>query len=182
MSIMKKTFFYGAIITVIGICLFLVFKKPKWQTTPTSEVQQAASLQMTNTSQPSQNISVAPAQSAQIQIPASNESMQQKLGSLSNAVQNLSTQVHGQIEFYGKVIDENNQPIEGANIEFVWAQMFPLPEGTPSTNVISDREGLFSLSGAFGARLGVHVSKAGYYYVRNLNVDSFSYSTLPCPA
>lgn len=107
-----------------------------------------------------------------------NEILQHKLESLSNAVQNYSAQVNNRIEFYGKVIDENNQPIEGASVEFVWAQMWPLPEGTPSTNIISNSEGLFSLAGVVGARLGVHVAKNGYDNVNNLNSHEFSYSTL----
>jgi len=105
--------------------------------------------------------------------------MQQKIESLSNAVQNYSRQVHGQIEFYGKVVDESNQSIEGANIEFVWAHIWPLAEGTSSTNTISDSEGLFSLAGVVGANLGVQVSKNGYYNVRSLNNEEFNYSSLP---
>jgi len=56
--------------------------------------------------------------------------------------------------------------------------MWPLPEGTPSTNIISNSEGLFSLAGVVGARLGVHVGKNGYDNVNNLNSHEFSYSTL----
>lgn len=83
------------------------------------------------------------------------------------------------IEFYGKAVDESNQPIEGAKIEFAWIHFFPPPEGIISTNVISDQQGLFSLSGVIGASLNVRISKDGYYKVTSLNRTNFTYSTLP---
>jgi predicted transcriptional regulator YdeE len=82
------------------------------------------------------------------------------------------------VEFYGKVIDGNNQPVEGANVEFVWVHLFPPPKDTPGTNVITDRQGLFSLSGVIGSGLSVHVSKDGYYNIKSLNRDTFNYYTL----
>jgi hypothetical protein len=182
---MKRTIFYGAIIIVIGVCLFLVFSKHERQVAQTPEMQPTNSSQITNQLKPSQSVLItpppksAPRQPVQAINPATNESTQQRLQSLSNAVQNWSAQVHGQIQFYGKVVDENNQPIEGAGVQFVWAHVWPLPEGTPSTNVISDQEGLFSLSGIIGSSLGVHVSKEGYYDVRSLDNDNFNYSSLP---
>jgi hypothetical protein len=81
------------------------------------------------------------------------------------------------IEFYGKAVDESNQPIEGAKIEFTWIHFFPPPQGAISTNAISDQQGQFSLSGVIGVSLNVRVSKDGFYDVKNLNRTNFAYST-----
>jgi hypothetical protein len=81
------------------------------------------------------------------------------------------------IEFYGKAIDESNQPIEGAKIEFAWIHFFPPPEGEIRTNIISDQQGQFSLSGVTGVSLNVHASKDGYYDMASLNRTNFAYST-----
>ena len=94
---------------------------------------------------------------------------------LSNTVQRWSEQVQHPIEFYGKVVDDNGQAVQGANIEFIWAQIYP--EGSFKTNALTDSGGLFSLRNVTGARLVVYVNKPGYDYVEGLNESSFSYST-----
>jgi len=67
--------------------------------------------------------------------------------------------------------------VEGAEIEFVWMHVYP--EGSFKTNAVSDAAGLFLLRGVKGAKLGVHVSKAGYRLIRSLNQESFGYSSAP---
>jgi hypothetical protein len=69
------------------------------------------------------------------------------------------------IEFYGRVIDDQSQPVEGANIRFQWTDLSP--HGTSEYTTLSDSEGLFQLSGATGKNLGVQVRKEGYkhYYL-----------------
>lgn len=69
------------------------------------------------------------------------------------------------IEFFGKVIDENNQPVAGATIECAWSGT---PEkyggdGVGHRTLTSDSSGLFSLTGVEGKGMTVHVSKEGYY-------------------
>jgi hypothetical protein len=65
------------------------------------------------------------------------------------------------IDFYGKVVDENSNPIAGANVGFGWSET-PTEEGERRTNTLSDREGLFSLRDQRGPSLDVSVSKPGY--------------------
>lgn len=66
------------------------------------------------------------------------------------------------IEFYGKVLDENGNPVEGVNIRFQWADMTEnVDSNTAATE--SDAAGLFSLHGKFGRSLDVWVAKEGYY-------------------
>jgi hypothetical protein len=95
----------------------------------------------------------------------------------SNMVQNWSQQIHRPIEFYGKVVDENGQPVEGANIDFSW--VYYHPEASFTTNTLSDRDGLFALKGVVGAEMVVYAGKPGYYTVKSLNQINFSYSELP---
>jgi len=78
------------------------------------------------------------------------------------------------IEFYGKVVDENEQPVEGASVSFSYNQFIP-PERSFETNTVTDQNGLFSLSGVVGSTLGVHVEKAGYYSAKSVNQNHFDY-------
>jgi len=65
------------------------------------------------------------------------------------------------LNFYGKVVDENNQPVAGATAHMEWNTI----GGTSTAQTISDGEGLFSLTGQHGKVLGVRVEKGGYYTV-----------------
>ena len=70
------------------------------------------------------------------------------------------------IDFYGKVVDENTNPVAGASISFAWSET-PTEEGEQRTNTQTDAEGLFSLQGKYGPSLEVWVSKQGYYSSHN---------------
>ena len=78
------------------------------------------------------------------------------------------------INFYGKVVDENINPIAGANIGFVWNDISPT--GAAHASTTSDASGSFSLTGVAGRGLNVNVEKIGYYYVKHLNQNSFEYA------
>jgi hypothetical protein len=93
---------------------------------------------------------------------------------LSPGFQAWKESVHRPIEFYGKVVDENDQPIGGAKVIFSSDHLFP-QEGSLKTNTMSDQNGLFSLSGVMGRGLGVEVKKTGYYPVKRANQTSFDY-------
>jgi hypothetical protein len=69
------------------------------------------------------------------------------------------------IEFYGKVIDDRNLPVEDADINFQWTDLSK--EGTSEYKTSSDSQGLFKLFGVKGKNLGVQVRKGGYkhYYI-----------------
>jgi hypothetical protein len=70
------------------------------------------------------------------------------------------------IEFYGKVVDENTNPVERANITFGWSET-PDESGEMKMTTQSDAEGLFSLHDKHGPSLEVWVSKEGYYSSHN---------------
>jgi hypothetical protein len=73
------------------------------------------------------------------------------------------------IEFYGEVVDENSQPVEGAQVSF--SETYT--SGPVQTN--TDANGLFSISGVSGAYLSVQVAKTGFYASKS-NQVSFQYS------
>jgi hypothetical protein len=77
------------------------------------------------------------------------------------------------INFYGKVVDENENPVPGASVSFGWTDLSP--QGYSRASTTSDTGGLFALEGQTGKHLSVGVSKEGYYTSRS-NLDSFFYS------
>jgi hypothetical protein len=77
------------------------------------------------------------------------------------------------IEFYGKVVDEAEIPIPGAQVTFTCNDLST--NGTSHYNTESDGQGIFSISGINGKLLTAHVFKEGYYFSRRNN-DSFYYA------
>jgi hypothetical protein len=67
------------------------------------------------------------------------------------------------LNFYGKVMDQNNQPVSGASVRFQWTDLSM--KGTSEKFTESDGQGLFSLTNEKGKRLIVYVSKEGYHAV-----------------
>lgn len=80
------------------------------------------------------------------------------------------------IEFYGKVVDENNNPIVGAHVQFQWRGR---PDESASTSATeSDSQGLFKLEGKTGRSLLVSVDMSGYYNSKH-DKTAFLYSLAP---
>jgi hypothetical protein len=78
------------------------------------------------------------------------------------------------ISFYGKVIDQDGSPIEGAAVQLSWNDTSP--EGTSKRFVLSDAKGQFSLTNVEGKILVVAVSKDGYFTSR-IAQNSFEYAS-----
>jgi hypothetical protein len=70
------------------------------------------------------------------------------------------------IDFYGKVVDENTNPVAGVNIHFRWSER-PAEDGMKTADTQSDSDGLFSLHGENGRSLTVWYSKDGYHSSHN---------------
>jgi len=102
---------------------------------------------------------------------------QQAAAQWSNAVQQMAQDVNRTIDFHGKVVDESDHAIVGANVDFGCVQF---PETHFATNAQTDALGLFELHGVSGAILTVRVSKQGYEEISGTNQITFSYySPLP---
>jgi hypothetical protein len=77
------------------------------------------------------------------------------------------------INFYGRVVDENKQPVPGAKVEFSWTDLSQA--GSSRAQTITDAQGSFSLLNQTGRNLQVRVSKDGYYTPKRQQI-SFDYA------
>ena len=78
------------------------------------------------------------------------------------------------IDFWGRVLDEADQPLEGATIEFTWNDVSQ--EGSSHSVATSDRDGRFSLLDRRGKRLYVKVWREGYYSTSQALTAAFEYA------
>jgi hypothetical protein len=65
--------------------------------------------------------------------------------------------------FYGKVLDENNQPVAGANVKILVQGELGSAHGSTEHDLQSGQDGLFKLEGVHSFGVIVTVSKDGYY-------------------
>lgn len=78
------------------------------------------------------------------------------------------------IEFYGKVVDQFDEPVAGAIIIFDWTTVIG-SSPDPQKRTESGADGLFELTGVQGKRLSVNVLKERYIYTQN-SIGSFEYA------
>ena len=103
------------------------------------------------------------------------EEMQQRLAYWGRAQrETVAEKWRKPIEFYGKVIDQHDQPVPGVQVHFVWTDTSA--NGSSEANQSTDAQGSFALSGTTGRLLQVWLSKDGYY-VPKTNQNNFDYAT-----
>ncbi len=87
------------------------------------------------------------------------------------------TQVQGMydtpIKFFGKVVDQNGNPVPDAQVGYSMADTF-MASGS-SSHKSADSKGYFEISGVKGATLGIKVTKDGYYEIPNISYQYFAY-------
>jgi hypothetical protein len=170
------------IVLLAGVCLAalgfsLLRPAHSRQDLPATPEPSSRSQQQKNQSTSTPNVSVSengnqqPGPNTQ-RIKQSSPELQAR--SVESGLQTWHQKIHKPIEFYGKVVDENDNPIKDAHISFSYNRLIP-PEGSSKTNALSDQNGLFSLSGIIGGTLGVQVEKTGYYLVKSTNQAHFDY-------
>jgi hypothetical protein len=81
------------------------------------------------------------------------------------------------IEFYGRVVDQNGDPVPNAHVGIGVNDKFNASGSNYSTT--SDTDGYFSFKGARGASMGVSVGKEGYYKIHKVSNQSFAYGMGP---
>ena len=89
------------------------------------------------------------------------------------AVDAVLSMLGAPISFYGKVVDQDGDPVPDASVGYSALDKFMAP-GTGYTGK-SDASGLFSISGIKGARLSINVRKEGYYFIDGKSNAAFSY-------
>jgi len=77
------------------------------------------------------------------------------------------------INFFGRVVDENEQPVPSAKVELSWTDLSQA--GSSQAQTTTDAQGSFSLVNRTGRHLEVRVSKNGYYTPKRQQM-SFDYA------
>ena len=77
------------------------------------------------------------------------------------------------INFFGRVVDENEQPVPSAKVELSWTDLSQA--GSSQAQTTTDAQGFFSLLNQTGRHLEVRVSKDGYYTLKRQQI-SFDYA------
>jgi len=79
------------------------------------------------------------------------------------------------IEFYGRVVDQDQQPISGVEVEVGWTDMSP--SGSSTRRLVTGADGRFSMRGERGKALVVHwLRKKGYEEAKASNRYGFEYA------
>jgi Carboxypeptidase regulatory-like domain len=78
------------------------------------------------------------------------------------------------IEFYGKVLDQDGNPVTGATVDINWTDMSP--KGSSHTQLTTDGVGKFSVIGIRGKHMTVQVAKDGYYREASKGRSSYEYA------
>ena len=86
----------------------------------------------------------------------------------------LLSQWQAPIDFYGKVVDESNNPVADVGVHFGWDEA-PGDSGEKHSETLSDEDGMFGLHNARGRALEVKLNKDGYYSSRK-DAWVFSYA------
>ena len=78
------------------------------------------------------------------------------------------------IQFYGKVLDQDGNPVGGATADVIWTDMSA--NGNSHMNVASNGDGLFSITGIRGKHMTVQVTKEGYQRQLTGTQSAFEYA------
>lgn len=158
---------------VLALCLWLVSHLPrKGGHTPADVPEVAVSSTAAPANQPLANQS-APVEAYQSSNVAPAITVATVTSATNAHYQKMLALWQTPIDFYGRVIDQDSNPITGASIRFVWSET-PTQEDGETASAMSDENGLFSLEGKHGPSLEVSVSKEGYDSSRK-DQTGFSY-------
>ena len=95
------------------------------------------------------------------QTPERQMTKEERAEKRQSAVEHSYDEWRTPIEFYGMVMDDSNNVIVGAQVDFLCNDLSP--SGTSSYHTQSDINGGFSIKGITGKLLDVKVNKDGYY-------------------
>jgi hypothetical protein len=182
----KRILFTFLVVLLVGLGLWALFRKKPESSTPSTSVEtqnqpteqpppQARPGSPNNTPSP---VTTAPRRSQARTagntvvegVPVSEEVLRY----IENVKADPDYDWKQPINFYGRVVDENNQPVAGATAGFEWTDLSQ--KGTSKATAISDETGFFSLTDRQGKRLVVDVAKDGYYSGGNSRNAAFEYA------
>jgi hypothetical protein len=92
-------------------------------------------------------------------------------------VEQVEAMLNTPITFYGKVVDQKNDPVPTARVGYSLLDKFAASGS--NNQMVADQKGYFEISGVKGAVLGVNVSKEGYYQIQDISNQRFAYGMGP---
>ena len=150
---------------ILAFCVWLLLYRANEQTKSGSQETQLMPTKQQSAIPPAQTQSAEESTPKQPPALAAETTHRSTAESSNDLEQSLITEWQAPIEFYGKVVDEDTNPIEGANVQFQWSES-PTQNVAKTSVTKSDPDGLFSFQGERGRSLDVSVSKEGYYSSR----------------
>ncbi len=152
----KKVMLSGIGILVLGVILWLLPQK-----NPSNSIQQSSK----NSEKSSSSIFQTKLESSHVDNKRQPKPIPRSVNIFSIDYENPENWWKFPISFYGKVVDESNQPLPEAEVVFIVND--ESSEGTTEYHKKSDGNGLFALTGVKGKGTAVDVSKEGYYQTRS---------------
>ena len=150
---------------VLAACVWLLLRRAPEPPKTESPEAQAPLTNQPLASQPASSAKFATAQNSTSKPPSDFTGDAAHRGSpegINEMQQRALADWQTPIEFYGRVVDENTNPVAGASITFGWSEL-PTQEAARKTTTMSNAKGLFSLHDKRGPALDVWVGKEGYY-------------------
>jgi hypothetical protein len=163
---MKNRHIFAGVLAVVLLTLLI-----KWSLRPKTPSPAEANAPDTTAEQLASGPTVTSSNAESENQIASRSAVQATVTNVPNldgteASQSIADMFAVPIDFYGEVIDESNNPVQGADIKFTWNKLGAsnvIETGEASTR--SDAGGLFSVEGKKSNGLNVEVKKSGYYTV-----------------
>lgn len=101
------------------------------------------------------------------------QKQQANLEARRQVVETIESALKAPITFYGKVIDQNGDPVSFARAAYGLLDKFN--ESGSNGHVDADANGFFTIQGVRGAAIGVNISKSGYYQIHKVSDQYFAY-------
>lgn len=143
----------------LGICLVILIVVSIWWLTRS---QRATGEPRSALEQPTGTTNIVMPQKQQPSL----EARQQVVSAIESAL-------NAPITFYGKVVDQNGEPVPFARAAYGLLDKFN--ESGTNGHVDADANGFFTIQGVRGAAIGVNVSKSGYYQIHKVSDQYFGY-------
>jgi len=103
------------------------------------------------------------------------QKQQENLEARRQVVAVIESALNAPITFFGKVVDQNGDPVPFARAAYGLLDKFN--ESGSNGRVDADVNGFFTIQGVKGAAIGVNVSKSGYYQIHKVSDQYFSYGS-----
>lgn len=165
---MKKLILPTFILVAVVVAILLFWDKRDGDKATQATVEnQNGSERVQNDSPAKTNLSgsTPPNDAVSPVLPAIDQKMVEQIDAYVKGILADSTSIYKRpVSFYGKVLDELDQPVSGASVEFSWNKANSTNEVlTRNVETTTDAEGVFSLENETGNHLSVEVGKLGYY-------------------